>query len=54
MEQYNIHNKPEATAAAERKEKRVGESGIVQDRSQRIEAYIERLEEIFLHPDKEK
>ena len=33
LEQYAIHNKPEAEAAAERKEIRTGETGIVQDRS---------------------
>ncbi len=54
LEQYQIHNKPETEKAAKRKEKRTGERGIYHDRSKRIEAYIERLEEIFLSDGAQK
>lgn len=53
LESYKIHDKPEAIQAAERKEIRTKENGIVTDRSERIQAYLERLEEIFYHPDPE-
>ena len=51
LEQYKVQDKSEAKDAAKRKEIRTGEEGIFEDRSKRIEAYIERLEEIFTHPD---
>ncbi|MFH0804479.1 MAG: hypothetical protein V1896_02670 [Candidatus Zambryskibacteria bacterium] len=51
LETYKTHEKPEAVKAAERKEQRTGEKGIVRDRSERIQAYVERLEKIFLNPD---
>jgi len=51
LEQYKVHDKPPALRAAKRKEGRTGEVGIVADYSKRIGAYLERLEEIFLHPD---
>ncbi|TAN57089.1 hypothetical protein EPN15_05500 [Patescibacteria group bacterium] len=51
LEQYKVQDKSEAKDAAKRKEIRTGEEGIFEDRSRRIEAYIERLEEIFTHPD---
>ncbi|MDP3955652.1 MAG: hypothetical protein Q8Q18_00190 [bacterium] len=51
LEKYKTQNKPEVKKAAERKEKRTGEKGIYQDRSLRIQAYIERLENVFLNPD---
>ena len=47
MEQYKTQDKPEAKKAAERKERIRGEKGIFQDRSERIRAYIERLENVF-------
>jgi len=52
LEHYRIHDKNEAKGAAQRAEKRTGEKGIMDDRSERIKAYIERLEEIFLEPGK--
>ena len=51
LESYSVHEKSAATSAARRKEIRTGRTGIVADRSERIQAYLERLEEIFLHPD---
>ena len=51
LEQYKTQDKPEAKKAAERKERITGEKGIFQDRSERIRAYIERLENVFLNPD---
>ncbi len=51
LEQYKTQNKPEAKKAAEKKERMTGEKGIFQDRSERIRAYIERLENVFLNPD---
>lgn len=54
LEGYKIHEKPEAIKAAKRKETRTGEKGIVANRSERIQAYLERLEEIFIHPVREK
>ena len=51
MEQHKTQDKPEAKKAAERKELRTGEKGIVADCSERIQAYIERLENVFLNPD---
>ena len=51
MEQHKTQDKPEAKKAAERKELRTGEKGIVADRSERIQAYIERLENVFLNHD---
>ncbi len=51
LEQYRVHDKPAATGAAKRKEILTSETGVVTDRSKRIEAYLERLEEIFMHPD---
>ena len=51
LEQYKTQDKPEAKKAAERKEQRTGEKGIFKDRSERIRAYVERLENVFLNPD---
>src|SRR3989338_4507497 len=51
LEQYKTQDKPEAKKAAKRKEQRTDEKGIFQDRSERIWAYIERLENIFLNTD---
>jgi hypothetical protein len=53
LEQFKIHEKPEAIRAAEKEELRTGTDGIVEDRKERIEAYIKRLEHIFLNPDKD-
>ena len=54
LEPYQTHVKPEAITAAEKKERLTGQTGIVQDRSERISAYLERLEKIFLNEDTEK
>ena len=51
LENYKVHDKPEAKKAAEKKEQRTGEK-IFSDRSERIVAYIERLENVFLNPSK--
>ena len=51
MEQYKIQDKPEAKKAAEKQVQRTGERENFQDRSKRIDAYIERLENVFLNPD---
>ena len=51
LEQYRIHDKPEAQQAAKRAEQRTGKKDIYRDRSKRIEAYINRLKNIFLNPD---
>jgi len=53
LESYNVHEKPEVKKAGERKSKRTHRSSASFNRSERIEAHIERLEEIFLHPDEE-
>lgn len=37
--------------AAKREERRTGERGIVSNRSRRIEAYMKRLENVFLNPE---
>lgn len=56
LEHFDVHKKPEALAAAKRKV-RLSE-GEQQDRrlgrDEIIQAYLERLERIFLHPDPEK
>ena len=51
LKAYRTHEKPEAIRAAQRKEKRTGQKGITRDRTERIKAYLERLENIFLNPD---
>jgi len=51
LESYKLHDKPAALSAAKRKEQKTGERGIVSDYSKRIEAYLERLEKLFLNPD---
>ena len=51
LEQHKTHEKPEAIRAAERKEQKAEEKDVVQDRSKRIQAYVERLENVFLNPD---
>ena len=50
LEHYEIHKKPEALTAARRKSKSEDRPGILKDRSAVIQAYLERLERIFLHP----
>ncbi|MEI7425046.1 MAG: hypothetical protein WCK10_02930, partial [Candidatus Staskawiczbacteria bacterium] len=52
LEGYRVHEKDEAKRAAERKELRTGEKGIVNDRTERVQAYLDRLENVFLNEDK--
>lgn len=54
LTRYGVDKKPEAMVAAKRKERLTGQKGIVADRSERIQAYLERLERIFLNPDPNK
>lgn len=51
LESYKVHEKPEAQRAARKKERLTGEAGIFAERGKRIQAYLDRLEHIFLHPD---
>jgi hypothetical protein len=51
LEKYQVHKKPEAINAAKKKEIREKQIDIVNNPTKRVEAYIERLEKIFLHPD---
>jgi hypothetical protein len=51
LRQYRVQDKPEAKAAAQRKDAREGSSGVFDNISQRIGSYLERLQDIFLHPD---
>lgn len=60
MEKHPLHLKnpelqtsPEVNRSVKRKEKRTGER-VPNDTALRIEAYMERLENIFLNPDKKK
>ena len=60
MEKFPLHIKnpelqtsPEVQRAVERQEQRTGES-VPNDPTARIEAYMDRLENIFLNPDTEK
>jgi len=53
LEGYKVHEKEEAVRAAERKELHTGERGIVADRTKRVQAYMERLENVFLNEDEE-
>ncbi|MBI5400672.1 MAG: hypothetical protein HZB12_00950 [Candidatus Yonathbacteria bacterium] len=50
LENYKVHDKPEAKKATEKKEQRTGEK-IFTDRSERVVAYVERLEHVFLNPN---
>lgn len=51
LENFQVHNKPEAGRAAERAARAENDPEITRDRSKKIEAYIDRLENIFLNPD---
>ncbi len=60
MEKHPLHIKnpelqtsPEVERAVERKERRTGEK-VPNDPAKRIEAYMDRLENLFLNPDQEK
>ncbi len=60
MEKHPLHIKspelqtsPEVNKAVKRKERLTGEK-VPNDPAERIEAYMDRLENVFLHPDKEK
>jgi hypothetical protein len=54
LEGYKVHEKPEAIRAAKKEESLTGETGIVTDKTKRIEAYLGRLENIFLNEDEDK
>jgi hypothetical protein len=60
MEKHPLHLKspefqtsPEVNKAVKRQERVTGER-VANDPSERIEAYMDRLEDVFLHPDEEK
>ncbi|MEN8252695.1 MAG: hypothetical protein ABFQ53_03905, partial [Patescibacteria group bacterium] len=53
LQQYNIHKEEGALKATAKKEKKTGEK-LSNDSNERIKAYTERLENIFLNPDEHK
>jgi len=52
LQSYDVHKKPQAIKATERKESQTGES-LVNDSDERITAYVERLERVFLNPNEQ-
>ena len=52
LQNYDVHKKPQAIKATKRKESHTGES-LINDSDERIIAYVERLERIFLNPNEE-
>ncbi|MGD0576542.1 MAG: hypothetical protein ABSA74_00495 [Candidatus Staskawiczbacteria bacterium] len=53
LESYRVPEKEEAKRAAKKKELRTGEKGIFADKTKRVQAYLERLENVFLNENED-